>query len=215
MTHASPTRLNSTPGNFDRLNLFYSPRCTPSGSPIIEAYHGTIPDRLVPFRYRHPTKNDAIHFFLDDFRFECVWNRPTHYAQWYRDQTVLSPDFSINYNYNINIQRWNHYRSMWLGAYMQSQNVIVIPTVCWSTQETFDFCFDGIQEGGVVAIGSHGIHQVENIIGFSEGVNELIKRIRPSTILCAGKFNNKYIGSLGKIEVIEYSNDFKSHTYIK
>ena len=207
--------MNSIPGNFDRLNLFYSPRCTPSGSPIIEAYHGAIPDRLVPFRYRNPLKTDAIHFFLDDFRFECVWNRPTHYAQWYAGNTVLSPDFSINYDYNINVQRWNHYRSQWLGAYFQSQNVIVIPTVCWSTSETFDFCFDGIEKGGVVAIGSHGIHQVENIINFSEGVNAMVKAIHPSTILCAGKFNNKYIGSLDKIEVIEYSNDFKSHTYVR
>lgn len=214
MTHANPNRLNTTPGNFDRLNLFYTPKCTPLGFPIIEAYHGTIPDRLVPFRYRHPQKNDAIHFFLDDFRFECVWNRPTHYAQWYSGGIVLSPDFSVNYDYNPIVQMWNHYRSQWLGAYMNSMGAYVIPTVTWSTPETFDFCFDGIH-GGIVAIGSHGIHQVENIINFSEGVSAMISQVHPSTILCAGKFNNKYIGSLGKIEVIEYSNDFKSHTYIR
>jgi hypothetical protein len=97
---------------------------------------------------------------------------------------------------------------------MNSMGAYVIPTVTWSTPETFDFCFDGIH-GGIVAIGSHGIHQVENIINFSEGVSAMISQVHPSTILCAGKFNNKYIGSLGKIEVIEYSNDFKSHTYIR
>ena len=214
VTHADPARLNSTPGNFDRLNLFYRPKCTPQGSPIIEAYHGEIPDKLTPFRYRRSTPKDCTHFFLDDFRFECVWNRPDHYLKVFNGRTVLSPDFSINFDYNVYVQMWNHYRSQWLGAYWQKKGVTIIPTVSWSNPETFCFCFDGIEPGGIVAIASQGIHSVESILGFSDGVTAMIDRVKPEIILCAGRFNNKYIGSLGNIEVVEYSYDFKSHCYM-
>lgn len=43
---------------------------------------------------------------------------------------------------------WNR----WCGVYWASKGIWVIPTVNWGDESTFDFCFDGIEKGSVVAV---------------------------------------------------------------
>lgn len=213
-THADPSRLSCRPGNFDRLNLFYTPECGPDGTPLLKSYKGEIPERLVPFRYKSTQPKDCIHFFLDDYRFECVWNRARQYMEKFKPYTILSPDFSMFCNWNPYIQKWNFYRSMWLGAYWQSYGLNVIPTILWSCKKSYSFCFNGLPSDSVVAISSVGILGKDEKELFSEGINELVQRVHPSTILCAGGFTNKYIGKRIDSEIVEYLYEFKSHCYV-
>ncbi len=37
-----------------------------------------------------------------------------------------------------------------MGAYFQHYGITIIPTVSWSTKDSFDFCFDGIPKGATV-----------------------------------------------------------------
>jgi hypothetical protein len=43
-------------------------------------------------------------------------------------------------------------KNRWCGAYWQAQGKIVIPTVCCAGEESWEFCFDGIEQGSVVAV---------------------------------------------------------------
>lgn len=63
--------------------------------------------------------------------------------------------------------------------------IIVIPTISWSTNESFEFCFDGIEEGSVVAISTLGSRKEKQL--FLNGYFEMIKRIQPTNVLCYGK----------------------------
>lgn len=149
-----------------------------------------IPDWLIAYRRRLPKTPGigATHFFLDDFRFESIWNNPEGSTKYLKTPVVLSPDFSIHYEWPIALQIWNTYRNRWCGAFWQSQGLSVIPTVSWSNPDSFGFCFDSIEPGGVVAIATVGLqNNLAARLGFRAGFDEMNQRLRPKQILCYGK----------------------------
>ena len=99
---------------------------------------------------------------------------------------------------------WNIYRSRLIGQYYQEQGIRVIPTLSWAEKETFEFCFDGIPKGSIVSISTIGVKRNKEALKvWKDGVDELIKRIKPSTILIyGGKLDYDY----GSINVIYYNN---------
>lgn len=147
-----------------------------------------IPDWLVAYR-RQPNApgQGATHFFLDDFRFEAVWNNPEESLKHLKTKIVLSPDFSIYRDWPLALQIWNTYRNRECGAYWQEKGLRVIPTVSWAGPDSYDFCFAGIEPGGIVAIGTVGL-QNDDATGsyFHAGFIEMIQRLSPKTVLCYG-----------------------------
>lgn len=85
----------------------------------------------------------------------------------------------------IALQLYNTFRNRYCGAVWQDNGLIVIPTISWSTNESFEFCFDGIEEGSVVAISTLGSRKEKQL--FLNGYFEMIKRIQPTNVLCYGK----------------------------
>ena len=114
----------------------------------------------IGFNYAASTARRAgkgVHFFLDDYQFERVWNNPDRYIEVLRDYDyVLSPDFSMYTDFPKAMQIYNHYRKHWCAAYMQINGLRVIPTIAWSDESSFEWCFDGEPVGSVVAVSSVG-----------------------------------------------------------
>ena len=134
-------------------------------------------------RYAH-----GIHFFIDDYLFQRVWNDPERYAQMLKEyQAVLSPDFSLFTDYPKPVQIYNHWRKHLLAAYWQSLGLTVIPSICWSDHESYAWCFDGEPVGGTVAVSSVGTQKNATARAlFLDGYNEMRKRLQPSKILFFG-----------------------------
>lgn len=209
--HASNVRWNANnPGGLDKNNLFFIPDEFDGEMPLIRKYTDFVPDMLVPFR-QIPKKNQAVHFFIDDYRFECIWNRPYVYADRYRGRKLLSPDYSVYTNYPIMVQRWNVYRSRWLGAYFQSQDIPVIPSVTWGNETSFDFCFGGIERGGIVAISTRGSYRFKK--EFSRGFDEMLSQVSPSHIMCAGDLSKVYLGEIDSKMITTYILGRPSYCY--
>jgi len=166
-----------------------------------------IPDNLIGFNYAKISKEkDAgIHFYLDDYQFERLWNRPQDYINILKKyKCILSPDFSLYLDMPMPMKIWNTYRNRQIGQYYQKQGIKVIPTLSWAEKETFDFCFEGIPRGSIVSISTIGVRKNKNALSiWKDGVNELIKRINPSTILIYGE---KIDYDYGRIKVIYYEN---------
>jgi hypothetical protein len=118
------------------------------------------PCEWIGFNYAANTTKRAgkgVHFFLDDYQFERVWNNPDRYIEVLRDyEYVLSPDFSMYIDFPKAMQIYNHYRKHWCAAYMQMNGLRVIPTIAWSDESSFEWCFDGEPVGSVVAVSSVG-----------------------------------------------------------
>lgn len=146
----------------------------------------------ISFNYVKTTKdlsNKLIHFFIDDYQFERLWNSTEKYVNMLKKaKYVLTPDFSLYRDMDLAIQLYNTYKSRWIGAYLQSEEVKIIPTISWSTKESYDFCFEGIEEGSVVAIATYGIAKDKEARKiFHQGYEEMKRRIKPSLILCYGE----------------------------
>lgn len=135
--------------------------------------------------YRGETQK-VVHFFLDDYKFEALWNRPDSKIDRLREyRAVLSPQFSVYTEMPLSLQLYNIFRSRWCGAYLQRQGVKVIPTVYWGKPASFWFCFDGIETGSAVAVSTVGVRTEKTL--FLQGYTEMMKRVQPEAVLCYGK----------------------------
>lgn len=197
---SDPTQWSSLPGSFDSLHTDYLfPSDHPDGIPELAPtpMRGNIPAHLAPYRTRirsmQPVADGevGIHFFLDDYRFESVWNFPNRAVQGLLQtyRIVLTPDFSLYTNWPLAVQRYNVYRKNWCGAYWQMHGLTVIPTIRWGTEDSYDFCFAGVPQNNLVAVGTVGVNfdDLTELSVFLSGYLEMVKRLRPSMVLCYGK----------------------------
>jgi len=128
----------------------------------------------------------TVHFFEYDSRFDVVWNKPAAYLKELGQyKQVMSPDFSMYTNMSTALQIFNAYRTRWLGAYWQEHGMTVIPTISWSDESSFEFCFDGIEKGSVVAISTLGCMDVK--WRFIDGFMAMCEKIEPSKVICYNK----------------------------
>ena len=167
-----------------------------------------VPSRLVGFNYAktYEDKSVGIHFFIDDYQFERVWNYPDKYIEMLaKYDCILSPDFSLYADMPMPMKIWNVYRSRQIGAYYQSCGIKVIPTISWAEPETYCFCFEGIPEGSIVAISTVGIKRDKDSLAvYQDGVNAMIDKIKPSKIIVyGGDVDVDYKG----IEKISFENE--------
>lgn len=149
-----------------------------------------IPTDLIGFNYAKTSENKkcGIHFYVDDYQFERIWNDPEKYVEilWEYD-CILSPDFSLYMDMPIPMKIWNIYRSRFIGAFYQSKGIKVIPTLSWAEPETYEFCFRGIPKGSIVSVSTIGVKETDEAFQtWTDGMNEMIKQIEPSTILVYG-----------------------------
>jgi hypothetical protein len=194
-------RWSEMPGNWDRLNtraLFATDN--EWGIPTLPAARFE-PARLVAYNNRHHCTaaglGAAVHFFLDDYRFETVWSKPERGLS--RCRTVgaaLTPDFSLWSNMPRVMQLWQVYRSRWCGAWLLHHGVTVVPTVSWSTPDTYPFAFAGITPGSVVAVSTVGTRRdPEARQLFADGFTAMVDRLRPLTVLVYGSPPTEQVGA--------------------
>ena len=147
-----------------------------------------------------------IHFFLYDYEFESIWESPEKYVETLKQyEAVLTPDFSMYIEMNPVMQLYNTFRNRWVGAFLHENGIKVIPTVNWGLENTFDFCFNGIEKGSVVAVSTymvseHGNHSDQKEF-FMKGYNEMLKRIEPELIIC---YHEPFPEMTGNILYINY-----------
>jgi hypothetical protein len=124
-----------------------------------------------------------IHFFLDDYKFEALWNNPEpRLAKLRQYRGLLTPQFSTYTEMPVPLQLYNTFRSRWVGAWYQANGLKVIPTLYWGDPQSYWYCFDGVEKGSVVAISMIGIKREKDF--FLRGYKEMLKRIEPRRVIC-------------------------------
>ena len=152
-----------------------------------------LPERIDWIRFNHALKEKnrdqyGVHFFIDDYLFERVWNDTKRYALFLKQfPAVMTPDFSLFTDYPASVQIYNHWRKHQLGALYQSMGMTVIPSICWSGYDSYNWCFDGEPVGGTVAVSSVGSQKNKQAkIFFLEGYKEMMRRLEPSKVIFFG-----------------------------
>lgn len=147
----------------------------------------------------------ACHFFIDDYQFERVWNRPRDYIEVLRGfDCVLTPDFSLYMDMPDAMQRWNRYRSQALGLLWQREGIRVVPTLSWAQPESYEFCFEGVPRRSTVAVSTVGVKGDEAALAvWLDGMAEAMRRLKPKRVLLYG---GAVDFDFGDAEVVEYAN---------
>ena len=161
-------------------------------------------------------KDKTIHFFTYDWKFEKVYEKADEelekLSQYY---CLLSPDFSLFTNMPLALQIESVFKNRWCGAYFQSKGLKVIPTISWGDERSFHFCFDGIEIGSVVAVCTYYRENCEE--EFMLGYNEMLKRIKPSMVIC---YDEPFKSMTGNIKTFipttfEWTKDLDWQDYIQ
>ena len=148
---------------------------------------------LIPFntckKRRAENMTKGVHFFLDDYKFERIWTKPTDYILLFQDYgNILSPTFSIWSNQPYALNLFNVYRSRWITRFFQEYNINVLVDARWSDEKSYDYCFSGIRKNSPVIVNTVGTHQLENRRMFQRGFEEMLNRIEPSDLYVYGEY---------------------------
>ena len=193
-----------TERNYENLNKGIFPGAGRFDIPILRP-ELTTAENWISFNYakgcEEPSEH-GVHFFVDDYQFNRIWAHPDNYlGMMARFDTVCTPDFSTYTDFPRIIQIYNHYRKHWIGAYLQEYGCRVIPTISWSTLDSYDWCFDGEPEGGTVAVSSVGcMNSKKKKELFLSGYNAMIERLHPESIVFYGKVPEECKGNIVRIK---------------
>ena len=191
--------------NYENLNRCIYPGVGEFGIPELEPVHCDA-ETWIGFNYAKGCDVEdrpahSVHFFIDDYQFNRLWTAPDVYLSMLSGfRCVATPDFSMYMDFPKAIQIYNHYRKHWCAAYMQEAGIQVIPTISWSTPDSYDWCFDGEPEGGTVAVSSVGcMNSKEKKALFLAGYEEMVRRLQPETIIFYGSVPEECMGNIVRI----------------
>ena len=165
-------------------------------------------------------KDDTfVCFYMDDYKFDGargIWYDP------YKVLTILchfggviTPDFSTYQDFPVALKICATFRMRLWGYWLGRMGISVINNVRWGTPESYDYSFEGIPENSIVAIGTVGgsPRQLVNRERFIEGLYEMVKRLKPHTILIFGSDKYECFDVLRQqgINVIQYPSNTASY----
>jgi hypothetical protein len=176
-------------------------------------------DDLKLIRFSNIVKNETkdldatVHFYEYDNQFDEVWKAPKDYLDEIGQyKQTISTDFSLYTNMSLALQIYNTYRNRWLGAYWQEHGIKVIPSVNWSDEQSFDFCFDGIEANSIVSVSTLGCR--DNQEKYMTGFKAMCDKIRPELVICyAGLFDG--MTELAPVIDIPYTANMRTSAAIQ
>lgn len=176
----------------------------PYSIPVIKPVHMDEKIDWIPFNSVNIATHRerlGVHFFIDDYLFQRVWNDPARYATLLSGfRAVMSCDYSMFTDYPVAVQIYNHFRKHQLAAYFQSRGMTVIPSICWSDRASYDWCFDGEPVGGTVAVSSVGTQKAPAARElFLEGYREMMRRLKPEKIIFFGDVPSDCEGNIERL----------------
>ncbi|MBQ6493724.1 MAG: DUF4417 domain-containing protein [Erysipelotrichaceae bacterium] len=164
----------------------------------------------------------ALHFYVYDYLFDGeygIWNsliRGTEFKRGFNLQKlqgfdyIIVPDFSLYLDMPVAMQIWNIYRSRVVAYALQQLGYKVIINVRWTDENSYKFCFNGIEKGSIVSVGSYGCSKNKvDMVLFNAGLEKMIKEIKPSAIIFYGTVKESTKELLEKYEqrYIAFSSD--------
>lgn len=181
------------------VDLIYKAGITTDNVPLLGQWEfppilGTddIPESLMGFNYCLSDKgngfNNTIHFYLDDYQFERLWNQPDKYIPILaRYRSCLTPDFSLFRDTPLAIQIYSVFKSRLLGYLMEQQGIKVIPTLQWADYKSHEWVFDGLPQHKVYSVSTVGVERDKPAyLLWKIGMKEALRHVKPSHLIVYG-----------------------------
>lgn len=208
--------------------------------PIVRSNIDKLPEYLESYqragrKYKVILPGTALHFYVFDYIFDGeygIWNAFIRGVEFKKGFSldkldgydyIIIPDFSLYGDMPVAMQIWNIYRARVIAYALQQLGYKVIINVRWTDENSYEFCFAGIEEGSIVAVGSYGCSKsLADRHLFDKGLEELINRVHPESIIFYGtvtdsmkvildKYNRKYVAfvpdTASVMEVYKHGNE--------
>lgn len=161
-----------------RYDLCQSLELTTEEFPIVKAYNGEFPKELVEVsKFSKASSSSWLNGFSEDIVLDRIWNRPDFYLSKIGEGGgFIAPDFSVKLHMPNASKHFNIFRRNVLAAYAQSKGISTIVPLTWGGYDTFEYCFNGLEPGGIYAISNIGVQN--NFISrkfFHAGLLEAIR----------------------------------------
>lgn len=158
--------------------------------PELAPYCGDIPSRLVPFHeaYAYKDYHCTLHFYTDDSLFLRVLRNPEKYLEFLQKcQSVIGTDLSQYADMPAEERYYSAYINSAFSAYLQRNNVNLIPNVIWSLPDSYHYCLSSMPRNSVIAINCKGImkHDVSKYLWY-KGYTTACQVLHPSLIVRYG-----------------------------
>lgn len=172
--------------------------------------------------------NAYINWYIDDYKFDsprvrtvnntinkynciwnyydCAWKVIKHFAG------IITPDYSTNQDFPEPQKTFSTYKMRAFGYWIGKQGKQVINNVRWGTEETFEYCFNGIPINSIVSIGTvgGGPRNLKHRKNFEVGFYKMIDVLKPKVIIVYGSANAECFDYARKQGILIVS--FKSRT---
>jgi len=153
-------------------------------------------------------KDQIIGFFVDDSRFEVVWNEAVSALYKFdniKPKALLTPNFSLWANEPKPFQILAWYKTMWCGRYWQEAGYKIIPTLNWSDESSHEFCFLGLPKNMKTAIiQTRNIKTKKEFENFRNGVRYMKENFEIEKLFVYGTKNKeveKYLSGTNWVRI--------------
>lgn len=194
LTKTQKSWLSNKSGELNKLNTdFLFETDNKFGFPEVCTSDDFIVKDLVGFHLSKNPKDfshtNAVHFFLDDYKFEQIWTRPRDFTSLFQSYGgIISPTFSIWSNQPYALNLFNMYRSRWCTRYYQEHGVKVLVDVRWSDESSYDYAFSGIKKHTPVIVNTVGTKYLDNRKMFVSGFEEMLRVLEPNKLYVYGEY---------------------------
>lgn len=162
--------------------------------PQMQPYTGDVDFEVVSYidRNAHDGKNEALHFFLDDYRFR--------YAVWDNLERTTQSVAKFDYLFTPDLSMWvdlpteffnllSVFRTRYIGAYWQRCGFSVIPTVSWGNANSFSYAFEGLPQHSVLAVcGVGNKHCEARLELWKYAIRRIEEDLSPIMIIVFGEY---------------------------
>lgn len=192
---------NTVHTSFDTMKEFLITGAELDGKyqiPKIPAFQfETMPEDSVDFgeSFSRKIKNHKklnINFYIDDCKFQRMWNNPDKYLKHLKCfHSVIAPDFSISTGdrgmpFALNI--YNKYRNHALAWYLHMNDIPVVPSVSIADKDSYEWCFDGLPRRSVLSVCTNGrVRSKAARMEFCEGFKVMCDQLEPTKVLLVGR----------------------------
>lgn len=153
-----------------------------------------------------------VNWYLDDYKFDGIrgiWHDYKFALRVLRHFAgAITPDFSTNQDFPEPIKTYATYRMRLYGYWLGKEEVEVVNNVRWGTEETYDYCFEGIPFNSIVAIGTvgGGPRKLIDRDRFETGLFKMVEVLQPHTILVYGSAKGSCFDKLREqgIQIVSY-----------
>jgi Domain of unknown function (DUF4417)/ParB-like nuclease domain len=152
-----------------------------------------------------PRDRHVIGFYVDDYRFECLWEAPAKYVAKMLNmgtRIALGVNYSILGGWPLARQLWQLYRARWVTRYMQEAGIAIIPDMNFGDELTYQAGIHGFPRNAPCV--SVQIQTVENVAHFKavvQGVRQFVRDVTPQHLMVYGSKPARKVMDEARVDV--------------